>query len=64
MARDAMKNMCPDLIRGRNPKATLVTPGEDNYYSFSEFLSGCKLNIPLLEQVVELQNYLLEILQQ
>ena len=30
MASDAMKKICPDLIRGRNPKATLVTPIEDN----------------------------------
>ena len=30
MASDAMKKNCPDLIRGRNPKATLVTPGEDS----------------------------------
>ena len=30
MASDAMKNARPDLIRGRNPKATLVTPIEDN----------------------------------
>ena len=31
MASDAMKKACPDLIRGRKPKAMLVTPRKDSY---------------------------------
>ena len=31
MASDAMKKECPDLIRGRKPKAMLVTPRKDSY---------------------------------
>ena len=52
MASDAMKKVCPDLIRGRNPKATLVTPGENNDYNFQylfELVEDDQTNIPLVQ---------------
>ena len=54
MASDAMKKVGPDLIRGRNPKATLVTPGEDNHFIFRMLASELPArNTPAMKSRVD-----------